>query len=77
MGQALQGKHEQPFNCLTCAIICDYGLVSSPHSLSTLLLFVDACSESGSEEQLRSYTKHNCEQKHHMITPGRGAALQE
>ena len=55
------------FNALSCALICDYGLVSSPHSLSILLLFVDACSESGSKEQLRSYTNHNCEQKHHKI----------
>jgi len=36
--------------------------VSSPHSLSILLIFVDACSESSSNEQLRSYTKHSCEQ---------------
>ena len=55
--QGLQGKHEQPFSALTCALVCDCSLVSSLHSLYTLLLFVDACSESGSKEQLRSYTK--------------------
>jgi len=54
MGQTFTrlGLHEQPFSDLTCALVCDYGLVSSPHSLSTLLLFVDACGESGSKEEL-------------------------
>ena len=65
MRQVFVGKHEQLFNALTCAFVCDYGLVSSPHSLSTLLLFVNACSKSGSKEQLRSYAKRNYKQKHH------------
>jgi len=38
--QGLWDKHEQacpPFSALTCALVCDRGFVSSPHSHSALV----------------------------------------